>query len=311
MMVASGMPASVRAMRSASAWLSVAGAGAAASRANEELTCQTAPSRTPIEIRPSTAAGRSPKRCRMMTAAPAPIGATVSTSRAAAPASVSPSTSRLAAMYAFGRRPASAGRPVASGAPAEASTAGVPSAFQRARRPAARSRWRAVGSIRPARLSFTLFFCCSPGAPPGVVRCASAWALPPGSATELPGDVASTSTARGQQCHGPRKRTGSCAHMGPPRSRGRSATMGIHPSMSVCAPMSRLTTVGHSSAALWPTASVIRPGRARGPRPAPAGRVAPGHGPGGARECRRGYEAACQQVERNRPPTGSVAASRL
>ena len=274
MMVASGTPASVRAMRSASAWLSVAGAGAAASRASEELTCQTAPSRTPIEIRPSTAAGRSPKRCRMMTAAPAPIGATVSTSRAAAPASVRPSTSRLAATYAFAAAAGSAGSPVARGAPAEASTAGVPSAFQRARRPAARSRWRAVGSSRPERLSFTLLFCCSPGPPPGVVRCASDWALPPGSAAELPGDVASTSTAAVSSAMVPanaRDRVRIWVLLG--HAAGRPRWGSIHPCLYArrCQGSPRLA---QHLATLWPTASVIRPGLVlRG-------------GPGGARRTR-------------------------
>ena len=74
----------------------VAGAGVPASRASDELTCQTAPSRTPIASMPSTAAGRLPKRCRNSTLAPGPIGATVNCSSAAAPSAVSPSTSEFA-----------------------------------------------------------------------------------------------------------------------------------------------------------------------------------------------------------------------
>ena len=152
-------------MRSASAAESVAGAGAAPSRASDELTYQTAPSRTPTDSMPSTAAGRPPKRWRNRTAAPSPIGATVSSSRASAPLSVRPEQVAVAVTNARAPTTGSAGRPAASGLPAAPSSAAVPSAFQRALIPA---RGRAialarVGWTRPVRASLVLGDAWSPG----------------------------------------------------------------------------------------------------------------------------------------------------
>ena len=184
-------PASAVAIRAA--WLAdnVAAAGWLASRASDELTCQTSPSRTPTTSIPSRPASRSPNRCRNRTAAPSPIGATLITSSAFAARSVSPSSSRLVATYACAAATGSAGSPVGKrcagrrqhGRRAELVPAGP------ARRP--RPPWpsgRAVGAARPFRLSLSLTSIGSPGNSSG------AFVRPPGAAT-LPVPMARTSAA--------------------------------------------------------------------------------------------------------------------
>ena len=96
-MAPTSRPASRTAAAIASFCESVAGAGAATSRASVELIETTLPSTTPIETRPSWPAGRSPNVWRSSTAAPWPIGLTDTVSSDETASALRPKVSRCEA----------------------------------------------------------------------------------------------------------------------------------------------------------------------------------------------------------------------
>ena len=186
-----------------------------ASRASDELTCQTAPSRTPTASSPSRPASRLPNRCLSRTAAPSPIGATLMTSSAAAPRSVSPSSHDW-------RRRRPVRRPLGRPAVPRQAAAGRASA-----RPACRTRSSGRGRLtssalaagarsaptRPLRLSLSLTSSESPGNA-RVLRCLCSGRR---ALHTLPVPIARTSAAA-ISAAAARKRARWCAHgPSPPR----------------------------------------------------------------------------------------------